>query len=229
MPTIAFDDDAYREAFNEERGAGTDTKRYRALERALDIRKFEIDLYWKRATYFWTFIAATLAGFVAIQASQAVNKTDLSVLLCNLGIVFSYAWFCVNRGSKYWQENWEYHVDMLEDLVHGPLYKVVLSRRAPKKFGEYVVDFVTGPSPISVSKVNHLISLFVTIMWVGLLVYSLPPFELSRPLDWHYVGIIALSATSCIAFTTIGKTYSGGYWHRGAIRTASIENDPPPR
>jgi len=23
---------------------------------ALDIRKFEIDLYWKRATYFWGFL-----------------------------------------------------------------------------------------------------------------------------------------------------------------------------
>jgi hypothetical protein len=32
-------------------------KRYVALQTALDVRKFEIDLYWKRATYFWPFIA----------------------------------------------------------------------------------------------------------------------------------------------------------------------------
>ena len=31
---------------------------------ALDVRKFEIELYWKRATYFWTFIAATLAEYL---------------------------------------------------------------------------------------------------------------------------------------------------------------------
>ncbi|QNR65148.1 hypothetical protein IAQ67_14620 [Paenibacillus peoriae] len=38
-------------------------KQKKALEMALDIRKFEIDLYWKRATYFWAFIAATFAGY----------------------------------------------------------------------------------------------------------------------------------------------------------------------
>ena len=69
-----------------------------------------VDLYWKRATYFWTFIAATLAGFFAIQASSASNKGDMSFLLANLGIVFSVGWFCVNRGSKFWQENWESEV-----------------------------------------------------------------------------------------------------------------------
>jgi hypothetical protein len=37
-----------------------------ALERAHDIRKLEIDLYWKRATYFWAFqlIALTGAGIL---------------------------------------------------------------------------------------------------------------------------------------------------------------------
>lgn len=36
-----------------------------ALDRALDSRKFEIELYWKRATYFWAFLAVTLAGYSA--------------------------------------------------------------------------------------------------------------------------------------------------------------------
>jgi hypothetical protein len=33
-----------------------DDKQKDALKHALDIRKFEIELYWKRAAYFWTFI-----------------------------------------------------------------------------------------------------------------------------------------------------------------------------
>ncbi|MCC9001729.1 MAG: hypothetical protein LM549_03765, partial [Candidatus Competibacter sp.] len=37
-----------------------------ALEKALDIRKFEIELYWKRAAYFWTLIAAAFAGYFII-------------------------------------------------------------------------------------------------------------------------------------------------------------------
>ena len=35
-----------------------DSRAGRALAYALDIRKFEIELYWKRGTYFWAFIAA---------------------------------------------------------------------------------------------------------------------------------------------------------------------------
>ncbi|WP_218951118.1 hypothetical protein [Desulfoluna butyratoxydans] len=97
-------------------------KKEKAVNLALDIRKFEIELYWKRAAYFWTFIGATLAGYIAIQASSSNNKTDLSVLLSCLGIVFSFGWLCVNRGSKHWQENWENHVDMLEDEEYGPIY-----------------------------------------------------------------------------------------------------------
>ena len=222
MPRRHISDEEYRSEFFGKNSAAQDTISAKALERALDIRKFEIDLYWKRAAYFWTFIAATFAGFVAIQASSAPNKTDLSVLLCNLGAVFSFGWLCVNRGSKYWQENWEYHVDMLEDAVQGPLYKVVLSRSRPMSTRARIVHFFTGPSAMSVSKINQLISLFITLVWVGLLFYSLPPFLCQQPIDWYYVGIVSLAILVCIGFLTVCRTYVGGYLHRGTIRTARI-------
>jgi len=225
MPTRNFSDDEYRSTFIEGKTPNGESIHIRALDRALDIRKFEIELYWKRATYFWTFIAATLAGFVAIQASSSANKVDLSVLLCNLGIVFSFGWLCVNRGSKYWQENWENHVDMLEDHIQGPLYKVILSRGLPKGSSEWAVHLLTGPSPISVSKINQIISLFITLMWVGLLIYSLPPFRCVYPINWYYVVLIGLTAIVCAGFVTVGRTYGGGYWHRGTIRTAKINNE----
>lgn len=225
MPTRDFSDDEYRAEFTKDTSVSDKSINVKALERALDIRKFEIDLYWKRATYFWTFIAATLAGFVAIQASSSSNKTDLSVLLCNLGIVFSFGWLCVNRGSKYWQENWENHVDMLEDPINGPLYKVILSRGRPRGVAEWAVHFLTGPSPISVSKINQLISLFVTLMWCGLLFYSLPPFGWERQVNWYYAGITGLAGLACLGFISVGRTYGGGYWHRGTIRTSRINND----
>lgn len=33
---------------------------------ALETRKFEIELYWKRTTYYWAFIAADLAAFALV-------------------------------------------------------------------------------------------------------------------------------------------------------------------
>lgn len=199
-------------------------KAEKALEHALDIRKFEIELYWKRATYFWTFIGATFAGFLAIQASGAENKEALSVLLSCLGFVFSVAWVGVIRGSKKWQENWEKHVDILEDKITGPLYKVVLTRGRPKGFAENVKHFITGPSSLSVSKINQIISLYVSTIWGLLVCYSLPAFDCQTEINWFYLSLVATSILASICFFWLGRTYQGGYWHRATIRTTEIKN-----
>jgi hypothetical protein len=102
-----------------------ETRAGRALAFALDIRKFEIELYWKRATYFWAFIAAAFAGYALTYKSATEHEPWLSLLFSALGLVFAFAWYLVNRGSKFWQNNWERHVDLLEDMTMGPLYKVV--------------------------------------------------------------------------------------------------------
>ncbi|MBO1404321.1 hypothetical protein BVJ64_12540 [Vibrio cholerae] len=204
----------------------SDSKKSKALELALDIRKFEIELYWKRATYFWTFIAAALGAFGVIHASTISYKTDLSVVLCCLGVVFSVGWLCVNRGSKHWQENWENHVDMLEDDVYGPIYKVVLKRPEPVGCREFLTHAVNGPSQISVSKVNQIISLYVSVLWVGLLFYSLPKFDFQAPIHLGYTGLIILTALTCLSFfVNLGATHSKGFTHNATIRTTHIESD----
>jgi hypothetical protein len=105
-----------------------------ALELALDIRKFEIGLYWQRAAYFWALIAAAFAGYFAIlSADKLTDKEYLAYIVSCIGLIFTWAWFLVNRGSKYWQENWENHVDMLENDVVGPLYKNGFTPTAKQK------------------------------------------------------------------------------------------------
>jgi hypothetical protein len=193
----------YRNSFPDER------RRKLALKHALDIRKFEIELYWKRATYFWTFIGATFAGYGAVQVAAAPNeqiRTDLSVILSCLGFVLSLGWFFANKGSKQWQENWENHVDMLEDGPVGPLYKTVLKR--PKAEGKtYRLETsITGPAPYSVSKINQIISLFVTILWLIVLVRTVPLSLFGSP-NWWYVAILLLSLGACIAFYRWGRTF----------------------
>jgi len=221
MPTREFSQNEYEETFIKDAGI-----RKSALDIALDVRKFEIELYWKRATYFWTFIAAALAGYGAIQASSIINKTDLSVILSCLGVVFSVGWLCVNRGSKKWQENWENHVDMLEDKECGPIYKVVLTRSKPSGLDENIQHILNGPSPISVSKVNQIISLYVSILWSFLLFYSLPKFTTEAAINWNYIFIITITFLTCLAFfKKFGTTYSGGYKHYATIRTAHIDNN----
>lgn len=155
----------YRSLFEmtEENTARKESKAAKALATALDIRKFEIDLYWKRATYFWAFIAATFTAYFLLLNSSMTDpnakRRSLLMVSC-LGIVFSVAWYFVNRASKKWQENWEKHVDLLEDAVHGPLYKTVITDPDTA-----FLDFA-GPYDFSVSKLNQTLSLFIVIVFV---------------------------------------------------------------
>jgi hypothetical protein len=139
-------------------------KREEALKNALDIRKFEIDLYWKRAGYFWAFIALSFAAYfaVATNAKKLCDmQSDLLLISSGAGLFFSLCWYCVEKGSKYWQENWEKHVDWLEDEVMGPLYKRILAY----KNGSVSRFLPTKPYPFSVSKINQLLSLSICLIW----------------------------------------------------------------
>ena len=178
-----------------------------ALARAHDIRKFEIDLYWKRATYFWTLLAAVFAGFFLIQSSEGSatdnKQQDFSVLLAHLGFLLSWGWVCVNKGSKFWQESWESVVDQIEDKVTGPLYKFEPPEKVTKG---RVRRWLVGSSKFSVSKINLLVSFYVTLVWLGLILYSLQPMGFSLPVHGWYVALTSSTLLACYLFVRWGKT-----------------------
>ncbi len=202
-------------------------KRSRALEHALDIRKFEIELYWKRATYFWTFIGASLGGYVAVQhADRSASSDDLSVVLTELALVFSFAWYCANRGSKQWQENWENHVDLLENKTIGPLYKTVLLRPSSMSHGLSSLGWATEPGPFSVTKINQIVSLFMTALSGILFIRSLWPIDPCLPIDkWRLLeAVLAICAIGLIHFRA--RTSTNDFRSRAILRENGIE-DPP--
>jgi hypothetical protein len=164
-----MDQEEYDKEFEGDGKAVPDSVRVRALDRALDIRKFEIDLYWKRATYFWAFLAVTLAGYFTLRAAKIDEdaKQDALLIVSCLGVVFSVTWYFVNRASKFWQENWEHHVNLLEREVIGPLYETVLGA-ADIRFRK-----LSGPYPFSVSKLNQILSLSVVGLFLMLVVTTL--------------------------------------------------------
>ncbi|MEE2692972.1 MAG: hypothetical protein VX640_15690 [Pseudomonadota bacterium] len=125
-------------------------KAKRAFEAAYDLRKFEIEMYWKRANYFWTFIAAVFTGYAFMVRKDSGATFEPFALIC-VGTVLSYAWWTTNRGSKAWQRHWEKHLDMLEDQFMGPLYKTVAMDKT-----------------YSVSKSNEVVSFTFIIFWIGI-------------------------------------------------------------
>ena len=186
----------------------TTSIRNQALMEARENRKFEIELYWKRAGYFWVFIALTFAGYASLQTHPI-----LAFLTACSGFVFSLAWYFVNRGSKQWQENWELHVDLLEDEIAGPIYKTVV-QRSPTRFCA-----LNGPYPFSVSKINQLLSLYVTIVWLALIgrIFTIVwgiPVDISPQTTTVAISMFTLAIA--IVLACFGRT-------READRNVSIE------
>lgn len=100
-----------------------------ALDRAHDLRRFEIENYWRRATYFWGFQLVAF-GALALSAKDGRIYPPLALFVAVLGVLTAYAALLTARGSKFWQANWEAHVDLLEDEIEGRLHKTVPVRDA---------------------------------------------------------------------------------------------------
>ena len=177
------------------------------LDCILDIRKFEIELYWKRAAYFWTFIAATFAGYgISISSKDSNSDTHLKfqfILIC-LGIAFSYSWFLVNKASKFWQVNWEKHLDLTENREIGSLYKTVINRKYYSSFWNPI-----KPYAISVSKINQLLSLFVFLIWIFLLIGLFVSDKLKLGFDYFFTSLGSLTFLYLIILPFIGKSGNG--------------------
>lgn len=111
------------------------TDKEKAYEQACDIRKFEIELYWKRTIYFWGFITVIYTAYYKVFSEfYYIKNTDIMslsfhgsiplIIISGLGLIFSLSWLLSNYASKHWQENWEHHIELLEPYITGDLYKI---------------------------------------------------------------------------------------------------------
>ncbi|MGI0133587.1 MAG: hypothetical protein ACREBW_01340 [Candidatus Micrarchaeaceae archaeon] len=74
-PSTSNAEDEYRKSFSGPT-AQDNNKTREALNLAVDVRKFEIGLYWQRAAYFWALIAAAFAGYFAILNADKLEDRD---------------------------------------------------------------------------------------------------------------------------------------------------------
>lgn len=135
-------------------------QRKAALNRAHEIRKFEIELYWKRATYFWILQAAVFAAIGFIWKTEEIGISPvIPVAIAALGLVTSVAGVLSAKGSKFWQENWEHHIDMLEDEFEGRLHKTAYAGKDGLAW--------------SVSGVNERLTFCFCLFWIAMLLVTI--------------------------------------------------------
>ena len=130
-----------------------------ALKLAYDHRKFEIDLYWKRATYFWAFQAVAFAS-VGLFLKDGALPPNANIMLVPvlLGAITAAVGWMTSSGSKFWQENWESHVDLLENQLKARVTATILTRDEPR---------------YSVSKLNQGLLGCLFVGWIGAFTYFL--------------------------------------------------------
>ncbi|WP_311378824.1 RipA family octameric membrane protein [Alloprevotella tannerae] len=175
-----------------------------AFKIALDTRKFEIELYWKRTGYFVLFIGAVFVGYYTIinttdytiinttkEGISKYQKEWLLLLLSALGFLLSLLWYMANRGSKFWQENWEAQIEELSTHLGVPIFGIIKRR-------EHSIRNLMQEYPFSVSKVNQMVSLIITFTWLLMLCKEIGVFKLLENIpfsDWYKVlagGIVIM-------------------------------------
>jgi hypothetical protein len=139
--------------------AESETKRF---EVAVQIRNFEIELFWKRSIFFWGFIASAFIGYAALRK----DNPDLAFPIVCFGLVCSFAWTLLNRGSKYWQESWESKVEKSELEVTGKFF-------AEEESIQYNKGCWLRARKYSVSKLAIALSDYVSVLWFSLLAAEL--------------------------------------------------------
>lgn len=131
---------------------------------ALETRKLEIELYWKRANYFWLIVAGIFVGYFSY-VSSSTYRPLFALLLAGLGLIVSMAFYLANRGSKFWQVNWEQHVSLLSSRLYAK------ERTSVGIFSAILNDaekhpHLVGPLGVSVSRVNDVLGLIGCGIWL---------------------------------------------------------------
>lgn len=149
-----------------------------------DNRNNEINRFWSRGSYFWVFIAASYTAYFSLYkffnstVSDTPHFTFLAdmpiyckIILASLsfiGFFFCLSWFLVNKGSKFWQTNWEN--ELCDTLYYGKIYK----NYANNMSGEDASALnPIKPYDFSVSKITIFGSFILTIFSLFFFVFNI--------------------------------------------------------
>lgn len=132
-------------------------------DKILELRKFEIENFWKRTLFFWGTIALIYAGFFK------ADLKDYQILISLIGFLFNIIFSLSIRGSKYWQEHWETIAVVYENELKFDLFKHNTQRLVRKNSK----SIFTRPYRFSVSKLTMLLSDLSVILWIILWIEQL--------------------------------------------------------
>jgi hypothetical protein len=114
---------------------------------------------------FWALEAAAFVAVAAFWRDKVTDARLLGVAFAGIGLVTAFVGWLSARGSKFWQQNWEKHIDLLEDQFEAHLHKTIW-------IGSGGVQF-------SVSRLNEKLNLIFFLFWMSLFVAIIAYVDLS--------------------------------------------------
>ncbi|GGG62474.1 RipA family octameric membrane protein [Epilithonimonas arachidiradicis] len=200
------------------------------FEKALESRQFEISNFWSRGWFFGALILALIAGY--FENSSAKEFIFPPVCISFLITLFSLIQTLMNRGSKYWQERWEYitknresslRIDVTKTMKYDNTEKYYIDRSILSK-GE---SWLTRGQRFSVSKlafiVWDIIFLTATLCWINDIIQCT-----------NFNKINTEFTVKIIVFHTVIIIYIIIFWKRGRVfedirktQKGTLENSQP--
>lgn len=145
------------------------------FQNALLLRNFEIDLFWKRVWFYGALLLGVSAAYYELRKSSDPIVPEVCVSFIGIIIAISQSLIC--RGSKYWQERWEYITKNRETAIEIELTK---NRTFNKQHESYYIhasildkneNILTRSHRFSVSKLTFfvwdIISISFFLVWVS--------------------------------------------------------------
>lgn len=169
-----------------------------AYDKSHATKNFEIELYWKRATYSWTLIAAliTLCGLLIntyLNKSQGNEKIIFIILAISFaGLFITILCNLILQSGEYWKKNWEIHTVLLEPLFSGRLY---------------ATHVISANNRLSIAKLNGLLYMMVIACWL-LIIEFIFSMQFGQTLKTFACSILIFSIFVFSYAVTLGKVTS---------------------
>lgn len=197
------------------------TSEEKVFETANDCRKFETTFFWQRGTYYWAFILASFTAHFAclgnffdekaISFSAIKNLPDFSLLTLAVTaffcFFFSWSWVIVNKGSRFWQQNWENHIDALEKEAVGHLFRIVMNEHNTENCSPRILS--CKPYRYSLAKTTQMTGIVLMVAsFIMLCLYIFIFTQKFFPFHCHVLTALALLAIVLFLYYLQTSVYS---------------------
>ena len=207
------------DSMREEKNMAGEDKLWKLRKTFYECRDFEINNLWQKSILLTTFFVLEFSVYgnivsklldVNSGAVQIIIFQEICSVLSIVGVVFSFIWIMMAKGSKAWYELYETAICTIEQ---DKRIKIPRQYVMGEVYGEQPIDsnvFSNKAGSYSPSKLNIVVGRVFLIIWTAIfaihtifeILWIKSCFEKGRYPCWHCCIIVVLLFTFMIVYIT---------------------------